>query len=57
MTPKEIKQKIKELENFQSYWNGEDTTFIFEGYVYTEDDVEEAEDQIQELQQQLKELE
>ena len=37
------------LERFVGSWNGEDNEFIFEGDIYTEDDVHEAEDELAEI--------
>lgn len=35
-------------ESLVAAWNGEDSTFIFEGDIYTEGDVQEAMDRIEE---------
>jgi hypothetical protein len=33
---------LEHAKNLVENWNGEDTTFLFEGEIYTENDVNEA---------------
>ena len=39
----------EQLEDFIAAWNGEDEEFVYEGDVYTEDDVHEAEEELEKL--------
>lgn len=44
-------EAIKNLRNFISNWNEKDDQFIFEGSIYTEDDVHKAEEALEILTQ------
>lgn len=51
MTILALNKAIEDLNSFIGSWNGEDSQFIHEGSVYSEDDVGLAEDAIKKLEE------
>lgn len=51
MTIPSLDKAIEELNSFIGSWNGEDSQFIHEGSLYSEDDVGLAEEAIKKLEE------